>query len=140
MGTPIVDRAKLTQQLAALLSKPEYKFMLARENEDREMRQEKDQRRANLKAPSSQPAKYQPATAAQLAKEAVDAAFGDVGQPNLLDPISVVELRAAGTDISLYRLYDGISHARTLRPLRVGRMSSAYRTDAPAPGSKSAGR
>lgn len=114
MGTPIADRNKLASELAALLSKPEYKQMLARENEDREMRQQKGQRRASLKAPSVKPSAYQPATAAQLAKEAVDAAFGDVGQPNLLDPISVVELRPASSDICLYRLYDGISHKTAL--------------------------
>lgn len=114
MGTPNIDRNKLASDLAALLSKPDYKQMLARENEDREMRQQKDQRRASLKGISGKPSKYQPATPAQLAKEAVDAAFGDVNQPNLLDPISVVELKAASTEISLYRLYDGISHKTAL--------------------------
>jgi hypothetical protein len=114
MGTPIVDRNKLSRDLAALLSKPEYKQMLARENEDREMRQQKDQRRANLKGSAGKPAAYQPATAAQLAKEAVDAAFGDINQPNLLDPISVVELKPASAEISLYRLYDGLSHKTAL--------------------------
>ena len=79
MGTPIVDRTKLASELAALLSKPEYKQMLARENEDREMRQQKDVRRATLKGLPGKPAVYQPATPAQLAKEAVDAAlFGQV--------------------------------------------------------------
>jgi hypothetical protein len=114
MGTPIVDRNKLARDLAVLLSKPEYKQILARENEDRELRHEKNQRRATLKGLPGKPAAYQPATAAQLAKEAVDAAFGDVHQPNLLDPISVVELKAASTEISLYRLYDGISHKTAL--------------------------
>jgi hypothetical protein len=114
VGTPIVDRNKLARELAALLSKLEYTQMLARENEDREMRQQKDLKRANLKAPTGKPAAYQPANAAQLAKEAVDAAFGDVNQPNLLDPISVVELRPASADIWLYRLYDGISHKTAL--------------------------
>jgi hypothetical protein len=114
MGTPIVDRDKLAHELALILSKPDYKQMLSRENQDREMRQEKDQRRANLKAPSGKPAAYPAATAAQLAKEAVDAAFGDANQPNLLDPISVVELKPASADICLYRLYDGISHKTAL--------------------------
>jgi hypothetical protein len=114
VGTPIIDRGRLARELAAILSKPEYKQMLARENEDRELRQQKNHRRANLTAPSGKPTAYQPATAAQIAKEAVDAAFGDVNQPNLLDPVAVVELRAASSEICLYRLYDGISHKTAL--------------------------
>jgi len=114
LGTPIVDRDKLARELGALLSKPQYKQMLAHENEDRELRQQKNHRRTNLKAPSGKPTAYQPATAAQLAKEAVDAAFGDVNQPNLLDPVVVLELTPASAPICLYRLYDGRSHKTAL--------------------------
>jgi len=76
MGTPIIDGNKLATELTTLLSKPEYKQILARENEDREMPQQKDQRRATLKGIPGKATAYQPSTPAQLAKEAVDAAFG----------------------------------------------------------------
>jgi hypothetical protein len=114
MGTPIIDRAKLTRELATILSKPDYRLMLFRENEDREMRHEKMQRRANLKGSSSKPSAFRPASSAEIATEAVDAAFGGVNQPNLLDPIRVVELKPGRVEICLYRLYDGLSHKTAL--------------------------
>jgi hypothetical protein len=114
MGTPIIDRAKLARELATILSKPEYRLMLLRENEDREMRHEKLQRRAKLKNTSTKPGAFKPATHAEIAAEAVDAAFGGVSQPNLLDPIQVIELRPTSAGISLYRLYDGLSHKTAL--------------------------
>jgi hypothetical protein len=66
------------------------------------------------KYPPRSQSRTSPPTPVKIAKEAVEAAFGDMNQPNLLDPISVVELKAAQGEISLYRLYDGISHRTAL--------------------------
>jgi hypothetical protein len=109
MGTPVVDEAKLTRDLAAILSKPMYGLLLERANTDAMHRLE-HQNKVNALYGKPVTGPYKDMSPADLAAEAVKAAFGEQNKPNLLDPVIVTELRTGGPTIRLYRAYDGISH------------------------------
>jgi hypothetical protein len=109
-----VNRTKLIDELAAILSKPIYRTLIDRGNEYAESYQHNAQLRKFAKNKSLTPTPYKSKDAEDFAEEAVDSAFGNANKPNLVEPILAVELAPAEDSISLYRLYDGISSKTAL--------------------------
>jgi len=94
------DARRLSQQLAAICSRPEYFSALADKN-------------------AYQSSKS--ATALHFAERTVAYAFGTEQAPKLLYPITVERLVAHSYPITLYRVYDGVDRAGTLGGWWCGR-------------------
>ena len=114
MGTPNLNRAKLVEDLTAILSQPVYRQLLEHANEYAETQQHNADLRATVKHSSVKRSVYKTKGAAEFAAEGVKAAFGEEHKPNLLDPVIVVELIPRTQPISLYRAYDGVSYKSAL--------------------------
>lgn len=109
-----MNRSKLIADLAAILSNPIYKQLLDRGNEYAETMQHNYQLRSSVRNKSLKPSPYKTKSPTEFATEAVDSAFGNANKPNLVEPILALELIPSEQPISLYRLYDGISHKTAL--------------------------
>ena len=114
MGTPNLDRTRLAQELAEILSHPIYKQALDKGNDYAAMQYRNAQLRAKAAKAPVKTSPYVPKGPAEFAQEAVNAALGNMDRPNLLDPVLVLELIPRNSDIYLYRAYDGFSYKTAL--------------------------
>ncbi len=114
MGTPNTDRVRLAKELAEILSHPIYRQALDKGNEYGSMQHRNQQLRAMAANKSLKMPPYVPKGPAEFAQDAVNAAFGPMDRPNLVDPVLVLELIPRNSEVCLYRSYDGISHKTAL--------------------------